>query len=270
MKKQQIEGENTRSLKKVIIFCVIVAGLILLSLLLRFIVVIQHSKFDGTNRFTLAIVEDKKFRLLSFDPASTTISLLVVSGNNSNELPQRVIGIPVDGTIRVTHTFALAPDPADGLMAVMMHPIETSKDITGVDLVRLYFFAKTISTKNTHSEQLVLPHSESDINKIATQLFADNKILDDNVSIEIVNGAGISGMAKRLERMLDNSGANVVAVSSSHRLEKTSKIYYYQKTSYTVDRLEHMLGYPLVLTNQQGIAEIKIILGEDQIKTTKY
>jgi hypothetical protein len=271
MPKKQVPETGERSIKKVILFCVVVVLLILISLLVRLSIVLKDSKYNGSDRFTIAIVDKKVLTFLSFDPATTSISSLRVTGMVLQAPPQRIIGIPVDGILLVAKPFTLSTDPSEAIQTILLHPTYTTKkDINGVDIFRAYLFAKSVSLKNIQHETLSMTKSENDIDKLAAQLFSDTKIVDDNLSIEIVNGTDISGMAKRLERLIDNAGGNVVAVSSTHEVEKKSKIYYYQKPSYTEERLQRMLGYPAVLSNTQGIADIKVVIGEDQVRTQKF
>ncbi len=268
-KKISQSVDTNKSIKKVILFCLIVGILIFISLLVRFLVVLKNSKFDGHARFTIAVIQKKSFRIISFDPDANTIANLLVDGSAAGS-PQRSVGVPIDGIITVTRPLVLSNDPSNALLEIILHPTDTRNDITGIDLIRLYLYAKTVSVKSIQQEKISLTGNENDIDKLVTQLFADTKIIDDNLSVEIVNGTDIPGMGKRLERIINNAGGNVVAVSSSHEVEKGSKIYYYQKPSYTETRLQRMLGYPASVTNAQGIADIKIVIGEDQVHTKKF
>lgn len=269
-KRENQESSDNKSIKKVILFCAIVVLLIIISLVIRFFIVFKNSKYDGNARFTVAIVEKKSFRIFSFDPGSNQIAVLTVGGKVPAEPPQRSVGAPIDGTVTVLDQLTIPSEPENALFTIITHPTQTRNDITGVDLIRLYWFAKTVSAKNVQEERITLPGSENDIDKTVSRLLEDTHIIDDNLSIEIVNGTDIPGMATRLERIISNAGGNVVAVSSSHEIERTSKIFYYQKPSYTEAKLQHMLGYPAFVTKTQGIADIKIIIGKDQAETKKF
>lgn len=269
-KKKKIEPESNHSLRKVVLFLIIVAVLIILSLSVRFMYLVKQSKYDGESRFTVVVNEsEEKAIILSFNPLNKSLSKMVLKGNRENEPAGKIVGIPVDGTINLPGE-ANNESPSSLLMYALSNPLVKKETVTVLDVLQLYFFARTVSPANNLNEEVSVSDDLSSINPLALRLFSDQRIVDEQLSIEIMNGTGINGLGKRLERIIINSGGNVVAVSNSHSVEEKSKILYFQNTSYTLNKLQRILNYPLELMQNQDIADIKIIVGKDGIKENVF
>lgn len=262
---------QNRSLKKAVLFCVIVLVLLLLSLLFRIFLSWKDSTYDGNSRYTLAIIQDKTHAtVLSFDPDEGEIITLLLSGTSA-DTPESTLGIPVDGKVILHKDVKLYENnPARNLLTLLLRPTQMKKNMTEIDIFRLYLFAQTVSSNHNRVEKVSLSTKTRTPDKIMHELFIDTHIIDENKSIEIVNGTGVSGLGKRLETMIRNSGGNVVAVSNAHVAEEHSRIHYYQKPSYTLDKLSKRLRYPVEPITERGIADIKIIIGTDSIQTTYF
>lgn len=264
-KKKSIEPEGNKSIKKVILFLVVVAILIFFSLSVRLMYLIKQSKFDNESRFTVAINESEDSSLiLSFNPINKSISKLVLTGDRKKISAGKIAGIPLDGTITLPG-ISNNKSTSGYLMYAMSNPMVKKEGITVLDVMQLYFFAKTVSPANLLEEEVSVKDEQNTLNPLALRLFSDQRIVDEQLSIEIVNGTGIDGLGKRLERIIQNSGGNVVAVSNSHKVEKTSKITYFQDSSYTLQKIQRILNYSVEVVQKREIADIKIVIGTDGI-----
>lgn len=267
-KKTEHDGQNS-SVKKAVFFCLIVAMLLLLSLLVRFVTLLKDGKYDGKSRFTIAI-EQQRPVILSFDPVNKRVSQLTVSEKNASQSLEQTLGIPIDARVRTKKPLEIDKDPTYYLTEILLHPSTSRKEITEVDVAYLLFFAKSLLPKDFTIEKLDMPKTTSEVDSISEQLFADSKIIDDNISIEIINGTNTAGLGKRLERVVKNIGGNVVMVSNTRTVENVSKIYYYQDKSYTLDRLEKYLHISAKQRSSRGVADISIIIGEDKAGAREF
>lgn len=250
----------------------IVFILILLSFLARFIYLVKNSHYSGKNRFTIAFIENaKSVSLVSVDPLEKTMERLTVAGDRKNNTPGIIAGAMVDGSIDLKSTIPFTRrSPADLLYYSLTRTGRSYKGVTVIDVLRLYLFSRTVPYSNYFEEQVKAGDDVLVIDKISAELFNDQKIVNEQKSIEIVNGTGINGLGKRLERVLKNSGCNIIAVSNTHDIEPYSRIIYFNEESYTLTKIQKYLDYPVKISSKREIADIKIIIGTNGVREGQF
>jgi hypothetical protein len=136
----------------------------------------------------------------------------------------------------------------------------------------LSFYAKNLPPNKLVIKKLSSSELIDDplLRKLLIEFFSDDLVATENMSIQIVNAAGTSGIAQRLERVLLLKGANVVAVTTAVKKEQRSKIKYFGQESYTLGKVSKLLGYQLEELPKETIANIVIVIGEDSKNTTLY
>jgi hypothetical protein len=208
--------------------------------------------------------------VLSFDPVNKSITKLSITGALQGKTLQQFLAIPVDGSIQLKKEMSL-PHDAGGILTKLLSQLHsTERDITTIDMTHLFIFTRSINTTDIEYKELKTNTDQKEIDTLTNGLFTDADVVDDNKTIEIINATTVPGLGSRLERMLKNMGANVVAVSSPQKVEKQSKIYYLSNLSYTVDKIASQLGYRMQLTKDRGVADIKIVVGEDMAKNEVF
>jgi polyisoprenyl-teichoic acid--peptidoglycan teichoic acid transferase len=117
------------------------------------------------------------------------------------------------------------------------------------------------------NKEISLPLTESEIESLLSNTFHDNALISENITIEIVNGTGIPGLAGKMEKVVSRMGGNVIAVSNAQSDESTSQIHYYEdeEGKYARERFGKLFSFPLVQTNQKALSDIIIIIGKDNI-----
>lgn len=267
MKKNSTEVIENHSIKKVVFFCFIVCSLIIISLLARFFVIWKESRFDGKNKFTLEIIEnDSRATIFSFNPEAKSIASITLTGKRKMR-PSKILGVFTDGSIDIKSAFVLKEEKAKSFFSdIFYHQNSIKKNITSIDLARLYLLTKTVLEKDIYYETFLVSTDTSSFDKTALQFFIDPKIVDEQKDIEIVNGTGINGVGKRLERIIKNSGGNVIAVSNSRDIVKHSKVFYFDKESYTEEKYSSLLKYQKEKMQSREISDIKILIGLDGIR----
>ncbi len=267
MKKQSASEEN-KSLKTFFLYAVGVLFIILVALLIKGFYLVQQSRFDGKHHFTIALVKNEKVeKILGIDPGTNSVSLLEIKGErvSSSSLGQSLAVIP-NALIQVPADFPEEEDFAKTMSNIAWRYNFVTSDITIYDIGKLLFSSKNVPLANKTNEELVLPNKEIQIDRVISDLFTDDSILSEKVSIQIINASEVPGMGKRLERVLSNMGANVVAVSTAGTSEKSSKIQYFGEETYTLQRIKDILPFPSSLLANQTIANIVITLGKDSAK----
>ena len=247
------------------LFLAIVFILIILSTLARLYYLVKNSSYNGESKFTVAVIEDASHAfVISSGPQDVSLDEVLLIGKR-NGTPGKILGIPIDGTIEFPSGAAVKNVPSDILLSSLT-PGTIKKNLTILDILRFYLFTKAVTPNNYTQDSVRTSDDGTLIDKVSSNLFSDQKIVDEQKSIEIVNGTGIDGLGKRLERLIKNSGGNVIAVSNTHLPEQYSRIYYYQETSYTQNKIQEILQYPSVPIKNREIADIRIVIGEDGVR----
>ena len=268
--KKKIEKKDNRSLKTFFLYTFAVFFVILISLSIKAFFILRQSKFDG-NHFNLAVSQNNRVvAILGFNPNKNSISLLKMKNSKMSvsSLGQN-LGILVDG--KISSKSDLSNESTESIFektAFRNNSIKT--DLTIFDVARLFLFTKNVRDKDRQIEEIRQAMSEHDSDKIISDLFKDAEISRENITIEIINATSELGLGKRLERCLNNAGANVVSVSTPRVSETVSRIQYVGAQTYTVEKLKKVLKFPTEKINKKTIAKIVIIIGENGKNPTSF
>ena len=271
--REKKDTKKSRSLRTLVIYGAFVFVLILLSFTVRVFYLIEQSKFDGQHRFTLVIGQEKQvLGLISFEPVTSSLSLLIFPRNINLSFSSlnRKFGVIPDGYIKSRNNLSLKDTIPSMLQSFLFHPNEISTNINLYDLSRLYLYANKVPVGSVKVGDVSISSDDRDFNKDASLLLTDNAISTENVSVQIVNAAGQSGLGSRLERVISNLGGNVVSVKTALVIEPVSKIRYYGTETYTLKKLERLLRIKKEAVDKEDIAEIVIIIGEDNKDTSLF
>lgn len=267
--KRNIKGSDTgHSVKLAILFCLLVGGLILISLTAKILVIVKNSMFDGEHRFTVVVEEENaSSTIISFSPVNESVSLLRVHGVENISLVGKTIETPIDGQIG---SHVKIDKDVPGLLASLLFRYPSLKtNLTIIDLARLWWFASQLpkhaySQKAFSLENSEGVYSDATIDKLSSQLFADETIAHEKMSVQIVNAAGASGLGSRFARLVNNMGGNVVSVITAENETEKTIIHFYGNKSYTVTRLEKILGVVATPLSEPQIADIIVTIGKDR------
>ncbi len=243
------------SLKIGIIFSAVIICLLAFSLLGKLFFIIGQSKYD--DGYPLSIkVESSRQQLLEISPREGKISLLNLNIESS------VLELPVEAQV----TIAKPIDQKDisSFFLSLMKDRAAKTNLTSIDLVRLYLFAKTVAQSDINSQTIsntVGPATD----KIVASLFKDPRIASEGLRVEVVNATGVYGVGNRVAKLLTNLGANIVFVSTADNTEKNSVLYYMGSKTYTVQRFERVLGIKAVLSKEKSISDIMVRVGENSV-----
>ncbi|MDO8461127.1 MAG: LytR C-terminal domain-containing protein [bacterium] len=256
-----------QSAKMAFVFAAIVLFFILISLILRMVSLIGKSSFDGVHQFIIEVAsyEEKGSKIISFAPDITSVSILYLPKGG------RALKIPIDGSITAsTAGLSNGKDVSSDLQTFIFGYGSIKTNLTIIDLIRLYLFAKTVPASNfTYKEASLSLFEEEKGDKILSSLFTDYTLSKEAVSIQIVNGTNVSGFGNRLARLISNMGGNVISVSTSEKAIKTSEILYLD-SSYTVERLGKVLSIKKRQMEKPMLFDIVIQIGEDFQKSLKF
>lgn len=234
-------------------FFILVGAIIFLSLVLRAFFLLKESKFDGSSHFSLE-VKNNKTQFLSFSPQNSTIGILTFQN-----IPAP-FEIPKDA--RITTNIEINSKSLKSSLFKMMFEFQTHKEVNIVDLFRLLLFSETVKDSSI-SEKLISDKAE--INSIISKYFQDPKIVDEKLSIEIINTTDIYGLGNKFANLIANMGGNVVLVSTGDT-KKESTIEY-NVDSYTADKIAKILKFRKVKKESmvKSLADITVIIGGEYV-----
>lgn len=268
--------QTSKNLKIALGFFVLVAILIIGSLTLRFISLIQSSKFDGRHRFTIVLLNAKPgAKVISFAPDNKSISILQIKNSSLSNSSQvgKFFKIPIDGDIG-TKQYLRDEKVSAQIKSLLFHYGKLKTHLTVIDLIRLWIFSKNVPEHAIEVDDLSTlgPGLPSDlvVDKLSNRLFSDYTISQERQSIQIINGTGVLGLGNQLGRLIANLGADVVAVNTSEKILENSKISYFGTVSYTLWKLQNVLGFKTVTQKERGISDIIIELGKDSLNNLRF
>lgn len=262
---------ESKSLKTFYIYAILVLILIVISMAIKGFFIIEQSKFDPSHQFTLAVISQNNVKeIISFQPQNPSIAILDITDNG---LPYGTLaknyGIAADGYIQ---GIDLSPsnDTTSLLWASIIHTATWHSDLTIVDKIRLLLVSKNVINSNKTNTDVSLVNQNAETNTVIANALTDQDLASENISIQIINATGVSGLGQRLGRVLTNMGADVVDVSTAQNSQEHSTLAYYGNESYTLKRLEKIFGVTATKFSRQQIADIIITIGNDRKEKQKF
>ncbi len=233
---KQRKPAQGQALRIALIFSALFACLILISLAFKVGKVIRDSHFDGSHQLNILVKDGKGSDLLySFSPDTSSISILSA----------QVSALPKDGEIVNAQ---LSDSPKNIVLQALLHGTST---LTRLDLLRLFLFTQGVNRNNIT------------ITPTLSAAFYDHTLFQEGQTIAIVNATDISGLGNIVAKMLSNMGANVISITSTVAHQKKSTLFYFGNVSYTAHRLSKVLAIPAIQTKEAGVADITIVIGEE-------
>lgn len=245
-------------------FSFIVFGLIFFSFVLRILLLLGESKFDGMNSFTVLVNEEKTQQIVNFSPKNSSISILSVIGYKGNEI--RSLEVPINGNFSSEEKIKV--NNLSSILSKNILNFKMQKDLNFMDFLRLFLFTNTVKSTSIDEEIISKETSIQAVASLTSSLFVDPAILDEKQNIEIINSTDVYGLGNKLANLITNIGGNVILVTTGD-LEDGSEIQYVNST-YTAKRLSQILNYKLVKTTKKSIPDIIIVIGKDSISSLKF
>lgn len=256
MSKRKKENNN---LKLAVSFGFLVFFIILISLVFKTFDLIKKSKFDGNNRFTVAILGEKSAELVSVSPKEGSLTNLHVEGvSDFSDLEK--FWLPIDATAKISSP--LPSNPKSYFTKLLFYLGKEETNLTVIDLVRLSFYSAGVEDKKIFQESVMLAN-EKEISRLSSSLFVDPQVLNEKVSIVITNSTDVSGLGNKLAKYIGNMGGNVILINSSQNTDNNSKIFY-KRQSYTQRKISKILGVESEKKETGFISDLIIIIGEDK------
>ncbi len=265
-RKKEQAVSNT---KIAFIFFMLLAFFVSLSLVFKIVLVIRAGQFDGSKRFNLTISNNKNIEVMSVAPSTKTIAVFRLNKNIGSKQAGQFLEVPIDGFMQ--SNFLDLNEKADFLfLKAILNYKKVQTNLTIIDLLRLLFFSRTVAPGLVNTQEISEDLILSERDKIIGQLASDELIEKDNQTIQIVNETDIDGLGNRLARLVTNMGGDVIIVATGNSQKKASMISYIDQKTYTVEKLQKVLGYPVVRQANNAISDITIVIGEDKTNSLVF
>jgi len=153
-------------------------------------------------------------------------------------------------------------------------------NLTLFDLYRLWWEFKDVRNEKVNYlniptgsfEDLVLPDGrkvkvlgEQGLGAYAESFFSDQKILNEKVSVDILNGTAKEGVGSKVARIVEAAGADVVFIGNYQGVAKQSvlQVSKEKKKSMTAKKLSRLFNLRVEEKKEKELTDITLILGED-------
>lgn len=264
VKQKESALSNT---KIAIFFFVFLAFVVVISLTFKIVGIIRDGQFDSSRRFNLAITNGQDTKVMSFSNYKD-VAIFELDNNMKPLEAGRFLEVPIDGFID-SNSLNL-DQKADSLFFKSILSYNGLKtNLTIIDLLKLLTFTTGASESNITTKTISQDEDGTELDKIVSRLVTDELMERDNQTIQIINGTDIGGLGNRLARLITNMGGDVIIVATSDVVRKKSEISYIDKKTYTVERLEKVLGYEVV-KEANAISDVTIIIGEDKVNNSPF
>lgn len=266
--------EDKKAIKLAFVFGLFVVFLILSAFFIKAVTIFLNSSYNSEGRFNIALYNDS-LRIASFAPEENEISILTVKSQRrlSASDAASMLKIPIDGFIDYNLSSEGSLD--EKLWNVLINYNSVKTNLTIIDIARLWLFAKTAPSYLITSQTVSIPKDFSATEELATdkivnKIFSDSFIENEQLSIQITNSTGVSGLAQRLSRLISNIGGDVVLITTGDKESEVSEILYSQELSYTVYRLSKILGINARKIESVEFSDLIIIIGKDKLSSLEF
>lgn len=266
MKKQKRSAWS--STKIALVFFAFLAFVVGVSLIIKIITVVRVSQFDNSKRFTLSVSNGKNIEVISINPVSKDLVVFKLSENMSFSEAGRFLEIPIDGYIS-SDSLDLDQKISSLFFNSLLKLNSTKTNLTIIDLLKLTIITGTIPE---NSINLIKVGKEGRLtsDNIVGNFVNDFLIEKDHQTIRVINGTDITGLGNRLARLITNMGGNVILVMTEDNPKKKSTITYLNEKTYTIERLQKILGYEVIKETSNTMSDITITIGEDKADSSPF
>lgn len=230
---------------------------------------LKNSIYDPGSDFIVSVYSPDHIDVFGVSPKEKELSvvrLTLPKRTPGRVTTQKDLGVASDANIVLAKSHD-AIELAPLLSSLIWFHEGYKSNLTRYDMFRLLLTVGAITKSDT--DEVKLKFSDTLDESEYKSYFVDNEVIEENVTIGIVNATGEAGIGRRMERVLSSLGCNVVSVTTSSKVEKTSSVRYTSQGA-TIKRIDRLLHFPMQQTMEQGVSDIIIVLGEDSLSKNVY
>lgn len=272
MEKKILKKASRSNIFYIVILIFVVVILTVVSLGIKFIKLLSESTFN-TPSFSVLVL-DQDARVIHVDRKNHEISVFKINGSReeveklSNLGASLTFRVPIDARITYDSDKHISEPQFFSFKHVLGSLFNTLgadyKGLNSSDVLKMYFASRSVDSENMTTierNKSYLKDPNKNIDKELSEAFRDESIVNEQISIEVVNATGVAGFGSRMSRLLENAGYNVIAVKngenvSSQIIDRTTTPGNTQKY------LQRFLNLPVKSDSSTPVADISIIFGE--------
>lgn len=258
----------------IIFFVIAVVIILITSILYKTVRMVQQSSFTSDS-FNILVVGENAYAV-HVNTVEKQMSFLTI-----RDIPQLpyykdnltysiLLGIPIHGVIYDNKKEAVSDiDSFFSLSHVInlaSNPRYKKNGLNTVDLIKVYFASESTPRDNIRSGSVSKKDFNFDnfpkVDETLYTLFKEPDIINQKISVEIINDTDINGLGGRVARVLENWGYDVVSIISDQKQTK-SQVIVRTKSPRVQRDIGKIFQLPVTIKNDQSIADITIILGDD-------
>jgi hypothetical protein len=269
-----------KNLKIIVVFIIIIAGVGIYKYL--------NSGWDGQNDIRMAIVTPKEIGMVIISPERKMVSTLKIDQQVKIWIPGGMGWYQSNRFKRIVEQENLGSRVADvffynfGFLANDIIYLDTLDDwrndrvlwgqLGGLGGIIKY---KMLSDKLIYKEDVVsseLVSSEGNLDEIMGRDFADNRLLNDEFRMSIINTTSESGLANFIGNRLGWAGFSVVAIENSSDLVENCMLVFGPEAeiSYTGQKIKNIFDCQIKKDSGLGSREIELYLGQKMASVINY
>lgn len=245
---------------------------VFLSLFLKFINQVKKSSFNK-NYYNILLLGSKNY-LFNIKDEEKKLSIFNLGDlsdlGKENEFRFKIgaaLGAPVDAVL--TDEGNLLGDNWQDIFSTKSLYLIFSKrnsfvfyNLNKYDLLQVYKNLALVSSSRTKvfDNNLLDQDSWKDIG--INDFLKDVNIVNEKISIQIVNASLVNGLGAKIANMLENVGFTILSIDTADEKDR-SQIIRRTKESYSSKRLENIFMLPSTVEDGSSITDITIILGKD-------
>lgn len=250
--------EKIKSISLAFYFGLLVLLIIIISVSFKAFDVIRKSKFDGSNRFTIAVLNNKNVDLVTVSPSEgKQANIHIIDAKSFDSLDS--FSIPVDVYVKTDSGFNSESKLIFLKMLLSKRRLESNLNV--LDLLKLSVYSLGVSSENFSHDDMKISDNQA-LSSLSSSGFIDQAISSEKISVQVTNATQIGGLGNNVAGIITNLGGNVVLVNSSKDSQEKSVIYYKQE-SYTVKKIAEILNIETAKKKVNSISDVVIIIGKD-------
>lgn len=255
------------------IFLLLFSIALIISLVLRGVQLYKDSHFTGDSIMMLVVLSSDSY-ILRLDTDTQELSLLRIYDTEIDAKNLTVAsirtGVPLQGAMVLGESESDIDNitSTGGMIRLLMSNNISLIQLNEFDALKFAYAAQRIPPEQkTLKEIRNYIYDRSIISQIdheLYELFRDSKVINERVTIEVVNASDTSGTATAVAQMLENGGYTVVAIRSGDT--QASQLQMNDKETVTAQHIMKVFAFPVENLGKNAVADIRVIIGDDTVQ----
>lgn len=272
MEKKILKKASRSNMFYIVVLILTICILTVISLGVKFVKLLSDSSFN-TPSFNILIL-DQDARVVHIDRDSREISVFKITGSRDEIEKLSDLGIaltfrvPIDARITYGRDKKISDDQLFSLkhsFGALFNAVGAEyKGMNSSDVLKMYKASRSIDRENITKidrGKSYLKDPNKNIDGELSEAFRDEAIVNERVSVEIINATGVAGFGSRMSRLLENAGYNVINVKNGENIS-SQIIDRTQTPGLTQAYLSRFLNLPIKSDTSTPVADVSIVFGE--------